>query len=240
MAGAVNNSIKTSTLKSRILHNAQTSIYQVTIAQPPGGGLGRFLASSGRGFNWNNNSQLDVELRCFSAVLPGSALATHEIQHDYIGVNDRSAYRRLYDESIDLSFYVDYDYNVIELFDGWMDYISGLGSNAPRETYRNPSANFRVRYPSEYKTSLFVTKFEKDLQRKAEGHISSVPAIEYEFINAFPILTNSIPVTYENSQVLKMTVRFSYMRYIRARKQVTVSDELGLVNYNVSPRLLPS
>jgi len=36
-----------------------------------------------------------------------------------------------------------------------------------------------------------------------------------------------------------MTVRFSYMRYIRARKQVTVSDDLGLVNNNVSPRLLP-
>jgi hypothetical protein len=30
------------------------------------------------------------------------------------------AYRRLYDDSLDLTFYVDRNYNVIEFFDGWV------------------------------------------------------------------------------------------------------------------------
>jgi len=213
MPGPNPNRFKTGSLKSRIIHNAQTSIFQVRFALPIA--IREFLTSTGRDLNFAGITQEDIELRCHQAVLPGSALATHEAEHDHMGVSDRMAYRRLYDESMDLNFYVDYQYNVIELFDGWMDYISGVGTRASREQYRNPAANYRFRFPEEYKTSFFITKFEKGVL--TDPYLASM---EYEFINAFPILTNSTPVSYESSNILNFSLRMSYMRYIRVRKIV--------------------
>ena len=42
----------------------------------------------------------------------------------------------------------------------------------------------------------------------------SGPDIEYEFLNAFPISLNSMPISYDTSQLLKCTVSFAYTRYI--------------------------
>ena len=36
-------------------------------------------------------------------------------------VSERMGYRRQYDDNVDLTFYVDHDYKVIELFEGWVD-----------------------------------------------------------------------------------------------------------------------
>ena len=40
------------------------------------------------------------------------------------------------------------------------------------------------------------------------------PDIEYEFLDAFPIAMNSMPISYEASQLLKCTVSMAYTRYI--------------------------
>ena len=42
----------------------------------------------------------------------------------------------------------------------------------------------------------------------------SGPDIEYEFLNAFPISINSMPISYDTSQLLKCTVSFAYTRYL--------------------------
>ena len=61
---------------------------------------------------------------CSEAVLPGSQLATTEMNNDFTGVTERHAYRRIYDETIDLTFYVDADnYLPIRFFEEW---ISGI------------------------------------------------------------------------------------------------------------------
>ena len=41
--------------------------------------------------------------------------------------------------------------------------------------------------------------------------------MNYKFINAYPISINSIPVSYDSSQLLKCTVSFTYSRYIISR-----------------------
>ena len=38
--------------------------------------------------------------------------------------------------------------------------------------------------------------------------------MEYRFINAFPISINSMPVSYDQSDLLKCTVSFTYSRYV--------------------------
>ena len=202
MAGPRPNTIKTGALKSKILNLAQTSVYLVKV-QPPTAVqsfLNRF------GVNYSNQGE-NLELLCCEASLPGSSLATHDITNDYHGVTEKMAYRRIYDETIDFTFYVDYDYNIIELFDGWMDYISGVGTNKPKGDYLSPYVNYRMNFPSFYKNNIYITKFEKDANE----------ALYYTFVNAFPIAVTAMPVTYEQSNVLKCSVSFSYMRYIRDR-----------------------
>ena len=54
---------------------------------------------------------------------------------------------------------------------------------------------------------LKVTKFEKD-QSNGGG------ALEYKFVNVFPLAINSMPVSYDASSLLKCTVSMSYIRYI--------------------------
>ncbi len=115
----------TSALKSKILHLAQTSVFQVNVTPPPA--VMSFIQSDGRGNDINSDTLQNINLLCHDAKLPATSLATHDVTDDYQGVTEKIAYRRIYDESIDLTFYVDYNYKVIELFDGWIDYISGLG-----------------------------------------------------------------------------------------------------------------
>jgi hypothetical protein len=61
---------------------------------------------------------------CSEATLPGSNLATFEINDNFHGVTERHAYRRVYDDRIDLTFYVDADnYIPIRYFETWMKWI---------------------------------------------------------------------------------------------------------------------
>ena len=207
MAVSAPNSFKVSDLKSRILHVAQTSVYQVKL-QPPQPVID-FLKSPGRGVNYDSDEGTNIELMCSETNLPGSSLATHDVTNDYPGVTEKMAYRRIFDETIDFTFMVDRNYNVVEFLDGWMNYVTGQGSTSPRDEYVNRTAYYRMNYPSSYKTdNLYITKWEKD---------NSNSSMTYQFIGAFPLSIVSTPVSYEASGVLKCSASFSYMRYIRTR-----------------------
>ncbi len=213
----------TSALKSKILHLAQTSVFQVRV-RPPAEVLG-FLRHEGRGPDLTDDSLDNIYLLCHDAKLPATSLATHDVTDDYQGVTEKIAYRRIYDESIDLTFYVDYNYKVIELFDGWIDYISGLGVKiedvgATRDQYKSVPTPFRFSYPDSYRSEIFLTKFERDSRDYKGNHLG------YTFIDAYPSSMISIPVTYGQSDVLRCTVSFTYVRYVRERNSAPpLSDD---------------
>ena len=206
MAGPSPNFQKVSSLKSKILHVAQTSVYQVKL-QPPDPVV-KFLNSSGRDVNYRLDGE-NIELMCSETNLPGSSLATHDVTNDYPGVTEKMAYRRIFDETIDFTFMVDRDYSVIEFLDGWMNYVTGDGTTFSREDMVDRTAYYRMNYPEDYKSdNLYITKWEKD---------NSNSSMTYQFIGAFPLSIVSMPVSYEASGVLKCTASFSYMRHIRTR-----------------------
>jgi len=149
-----------------------------------------------------------LHLACSEATLPGSSLATHEINNDFHGVTERHVYRRLYDDRIDLTFYVDAEnYMPIRFFETWIKYIV---NESIAEIDGGPAGStngryfYRMRYPNDYKGSLKVVKFERDYASQ----------MVYEFINAFPISISSIPVSYDSSSLLKCTVSMTYIRYV--------------------------
>ena len=158
-------------IKSNLLRPALTSHFEVAISPP----------NALRGFIGNNQGKLN--LMCSEAVLPGSALATIDITNDFQGVTERHAYRRQFDQSIDLTFYVDVEnYIPIKFFEKSIGIIMNEPSFGADNVLSNPYYSYRVRYPDgrgngrfdreAYTASgLTVTKFEKDAQT----------AIEYEF-----------------------------------------------------------
>jgi len=212
--GPASNSEKTKSLKSKILDLAQTSIFQVKV-KPPAEVL-RFLRNTMRGSDLTNDTLDDIYLLCHDAKLPATSLATHDVTDDDQGVTEKLAYRRIYDESIDLTFYVDHNYKVIELFDGWIDYISGLGVTGTRDQYKSVPTPFRFAYPDSYRDNIYLTKFEKDLSRST--------SLGYTFIGAYPSSMISIPVTYGASDILRCTVSFTYVRYVRERVMDTAAS----------------
>ena len=184
-------------IKNNLLHPALTSHYGVSIGIPDA--LRGMLTSDG-------GQQSQLNLLCSEAVLPGSNLATMEINNNYTGVTERVAYRRVFDDRINLTFYVDGEnYLPIRVFEAWMSYIMNEGRNG--DTY-SPSHNYRVRYPDGGNgytaTGLKVTKFERDYQN----------SLTYNFVRSYPISINSMPVSYETSSLLQCTVSLTYLRYI--------------------------
>ncbi len=209
MAGPRPNKINTSTIKSRILNLAQTSVYQIKM-QPPAPVRG-FLSNSDPDFDYGDDG-LDIELLCSSASLPGQSLATHDVTLDYPGVTEKMAYRKVFDDRLDFTFMVDKDYNVIQFFEGWINYITGQGTTFTNEEYLSRSRYYRMNYPSNYKTdNLYISKFEKDVQ----GYY-----LTYQFIGAFPISIAPTAVSYDATASLNYTASFNYMRYIKTRSEV--------------------
>ena len=172
-------------------------------------------------------------LNCCEASLPGSQFATSVNDNDHTGVTERRAYRRIFDERINLTFYVDAeDYLPIKYFEVWMNMISG--EDLASADIKSNSYNYRFRYPDDYVSdNLTVLKFEKDIitQKRRSNplediiniiagtdfgttqNITTGRSIQYQFFRAFPIAVNSMPVSYEASQLLKCTVSMAYTRY---------------------------
>lgn len=194
-----------SQIKSSLLQPALTSHYELYLSIPRGnaGDFNTIMSKNGIDFSKEQNN---LQLACSEASLPGSSLATIEINNDYTGVTERHAYRRIYDDRIDLTFYVDTKYTVIRFFETWIKYImnesiSGSSSGAVGLQFSN--FFYSTRYPEEYQTNFSIVKFERDYQAK----------LTYTFLKAYPISISSMPISYDSSSLLKCTVSFAYSRY---------------------------
>ena len=164
-----------------------------------------------------SDKQSKLNLLCSEATLPGSSLATHENNSDFTGVTEKFAYRRLYDDRIDFTFYVDAaNYLPIRFFESWIKFIVGesqtKAERSGKLSSKDPNYFYRVKYPNNYIVDgLKITKFE----RTHNG-----ATLIYNFVNAYPISITSMPVSYDTSSLLKCTVSFSYIRYYVESKDV--------------------
>lgn len=199
-----------SKVKSILLRPALTSQFEVYV-NPPSGSKEFFSA------NLVLPPDDGFRLMCSDATLPGSSLATHESNNDFHGTTERFAYRRIYDDRIDLTYYVDSeDYYSIRFFETWIKYIANesIKPDGGKPSSEAHEYFYRFRYPDGdegYRTgsALYVTKFERDygLPGKRRGLV-------YQFINPYPISIQSMPVSYDSSNLLKCTVSMTYIRYI--------------------------
>jgi hypothetical protein len=207
-----------SALKNTILSPSQTTQFAVKILPPNNDSFKKFITSTGR-FEGFNLAKLDeLSLLCCDATLPGSSFFTHEVTNDYPGVTEKMVYRRQYDDYSSFNFYVDLNYEIIEFFESWKNFIVNEDS---RKDYRNYSVSYRMKFKEEYSGSIVITKFERSMGAVINSQDAtptlSGPRMNYHFIQAFPLSIDSMPVSYENSTVLKCNVNFTYLRYVRER-----------------------
>ena len=142
-------------------------------------------------------------LLCYSAVLPGSRLATADIVGNFMGVSEKMAHTRLFTQ-IQLEFYVDDEYKTLKFLDHWMEFI-GNGSGQGQS---NAGYYYRMEYPDSYKSNQTkIVKFDRDYNQE----------IQYTFYGMFPIDLSSTTVKYENSEILKASATFSFDRYIAGK-----------------------
>tara|TARA_X000000368_G_scaffold168177_1_gene132671 strand:+ start:196 stop:813 length:618 start_codon:yes stop_codon:yes gene_type:complete len=187
-------------LKASILSPALTSHFQCWFYPPP---QVRSLLEG------DERDDRFISLSCSEASLPGTSLATNEMINDHTGVTERHAYRRQYDATSSFTFYVDHDYTMLTFFEKWIGFIvnePNLDLSERSEFGLNRDDYFyRVNFPKEYQTAIYIKKFEKDY--------NNGKMLQYKFLKSYPVSIDSMPVTYEASQVLKCTVNFNFSRY---------------------------
>ena len=180
---------------------AQTNHFQVTFSslRPS---VETYLKSYLRVDDVRNFLSRRAGILCDSASLPTTAYATAEVRDNFMGVPQQFAHTRIYTD-IDFQFYIDVDYTLLKIFEGWMEYIS---SGADDSTIQEDRAFYRrMRYPDSYKcNTMYINKFEKNFKR----------TMRYRFVNVFPKSMSTIPVTYGPADILKVSVSFNYDRYI--------------------------
>ena len=215
-------------IKANLLQPALTSHFIVDIPFPKygtsEGGFGQYLISNGVKYDGEK-----LRLLCSEATLPGSSLGTHENNSDFTGVTEKFAYRRLYDDRIDFTFYVDAEnYLPIRFFEAWIKYIIGesISPGAGRLPSSYSNYFYRARYPEYYIAAkgLTITKFERTSKNKTSANHEGNSLI-YNFVNSYPISITSMPVSYDASSLLKCTVSFSYIRYYVGAKDFKSTDE---------------
>jgi len=214
-------------IKSGLLRPALTSHFEVQI--PVGSGNLNTLL---KGIVPDVAVQDILNISCSDASLPGSSIATFELQNDFTGTTERYAHRRMYDDRIDFTFYVDAEkYTPIRFFERWMRFVTG--ESGPRADgssleLKDTRYHYRMNFPKEYRceTGLKVIKFERDYKTELPKHGYS--SLEYEFIGAYPVSVSSMPVSYDSSSLLKCSVSMTYLRYViteitQARQQPDTS-----------------
>jgi hypothetical protein len=249
MAGAPVQTRSINLIKDKLLRPALTSHFICDFplparntGDPNYGGLKEWVKSLRFDLNFDSELTDRIQLLCSEASLPGASLLTHEINNDYTGITQRHAYRRSFDDRADFTFYVDQNYDIIKFFQLWISFIANekeFESTEQGPDYRLGSEsrtyNYRVRFPDDYMIdTLTIRKFERDFSGKY---------LEYQFFDAFPTSINSMPVSYDSSQLLKCTVSFTYSRYVMrdviepaidfSKKQVVGVTEISSGVYQV-------
>jgi hypothetical protein len=105
---------------------------------------------------------------------------------------------------------------MITFFEDWQNHMTVTGTSSVNSS----NYFYRMRYPSDYKCdTMFITKFEKDYGINGYG-----PLLQYQFLKVFPLNLSAVPISYGDSDIMKVTVEFSYDRYLMKNNGLGADD----------------
>jgi len=210
-------------------------------------GLYEYLTNCGLFVDTNSTSQ-KYDFLCSQASLPGSNFNISEEMGSRQGMTERFASRRIYNE-FDLTFYIDSDYNVLRMFEEWMNYINPVydgtvgrydgGVSSQLNAYQDRNTYSRFRYPDDYRRKIQITKFERDFLKNPNDKnntFKNMPLLTYHFIDTFPVNLNAVQMSYEGSTFLQVTVAFTYLRHTiekHGNVQQSIREKLSNSNQQI-------
>ena len=198
-----------------------------------------------------NDQSLKYDLLCHQAQLPGTQFDLATEKGGFQGVTETFARARQFTQFA-VSFYVDSEYNVIRLFEEWMNFINPLHTTAGRTINGSPAGSlfrqeaqegtafFRMRYPKAYKKNITITKFERNAgfhlgKNSIYPYEQESRLLTYQFVNAFPIQIAAVNLNYGGSEIAKVDIVFNYDRYTTMKHdpgdQVAVPTNLTLESF---------
>ena len=229
--------INMSDVSNIITKLAISSQFKVSLNLNQGSGSGDLLEHlKNCGIFDNVRASQNYDLLCSQASLPSSTNFVIEERGSRQGVIEKFAYYRVYD-NFSLTFYVDDQYNVIRLFEEWMNFINPIHDTTNKKyegskesqygKYRDRSSYYRLRYPDSYKRDISITKFERNLIQKPNRvdsktartrtrknrKFNNLPLLNYRFHDCFPVDIQTVPLTYDNSVYTQLTVGWTYSRH---------------------------
>lgn len=194
--------IPTEDVVSKLLELSLSSLYSVEI--------------KGAKDIWPDGPSIeDISFLAYEAVLPGVSFELGQVFGDRQGITEQYPVKKVY-PPIDVSFYIKSDYKIITFFEKWINLISPLTGSIDDE-----SSYYTFNYPDSYEKLISIVKYEKEGRplngrledRASEGETNDPNSVTYTLLNAYPTNIISIPVSYDQSSVLKTTVTFNYDRY---------------------------
>tara|TARA_B100000902_G_scaffold240702_1_gene227978 strand:+ start:3594 stop:4409 length:816 start_codon:yes stop_codon:yes gene_type:complete len=202
------------TFAAQLQSPATTNNYKVSLHLADTGGanadtdLSGWLSSAGV-FGKDNPERFDF--LCSETFIPGTNVAPFEVFGDRQGMYESfSGPRR--DMEVAFTFYVSSEYQTLRLFEEWVNFMNPIyapdkltsGSPGGYEGLIDQIPVYRFRYPQQYKRMISLTKFERDYRDN----------IIYAFVNAFPTNIESIPLSYDAAQLLKVSITMRYDRKV--------------------------
>lgn len=193
-------------------------------------GDGIYLRGDSQSFGGLNEK---VSVMCRATELPGQSLETVPLYGSRQGVFEIFPTTRRF-TALNCTFYLDKDHDVLRFFERWMNYINPLvvptqgiavSSLDEKNVIRGASTSdaasfFRMKHKDKYATTLILTKFEKDsmgdndrFRPKASKFEEKVDGLTYTFYRAFPREITSVPISYDNADVVQFSVLFEYERF---------------------------
>jgi len=176
---------------------------------------------------------------CAEAEIPGTSFQTSLAVGHHQGIQEEFPNLRTF-PPLNLTFYVDADHVILEVFESWMTYINPItgGKNAKRKV----NAYGRFNYPEDYKEILHITKFERDtfldelpvkttppkLPRESTTRLTS-----YEFVNVWPTNMTSMRVAYGDTNVLRCSVQFAYDRFFTTFNYLDTNQAVESTYFNL-------
>ena len=154
-----------------------------------------------------------MSLLCAEAEIPGTSFQTSLAVGHHQGIQEEFPNLRTF-PPLNLTFYVDLDHIILEVLESWMTYINPISAKDKRVS----NAYGRFNYPEDYKETIHVTKFERDLNatnKDRNGNIRkpTTRLTSYEFIKAWPTNLTSMRVAYGESNVLRCSIQLAYDRF---------------------------
>ena len=178
-------------------------------------------------FDDYSSSSMSYDFFASEAILPGVNFDMTEQPGSYQGMLEYMPTRRVWPD-FEVTFYIDDQYNILRLFEEWVNYINPLysvegqysgGSNA-QDGMVDTNSYYKLRYPGKYKRKISITKFERSFfnnPNSSSSNGNAQPLLSYQLIDAFPKQVTAVPVSYDGSTLSRVTIIFGYTRYITVK-----------------------